>query len=246
MINTIFNEDNKVTMQRMPDKYLNGIITSPPYNINTGRHDNYYNNGYMNIDNLSEPDYIDLRLKEFKEFERILQDRGCVLYNISYHNVNPILPLLLVTEVHKQTNLTMVDIISWKKTFSMPFQSCSNRLSRIVEQIYVFVKKEHTHDFIANKEISKINEKTKQKFYKHYVNLIEAKNNDGIKCNLKASFSTELVSKLINIYFPENSLIYDPFMGIGSTAMACKLNKLNYIGSELNNEFYEIAISRLK
>jgi DNA modification methylase len=186
-----------------------------------------------------------LRINEFKEFSRIIQDKGVILYNISYHNENPILPLLLITEIHKQTDLTLADMISWKKFTHIPFQTSPTKLSRTVEQIYVIVKKEFLHSFQTNKEISKINEKTGQKFYKDYTNLIEAKNNDAIKCNLKASFSTDLVIKLINIYFPENSIIYDPFLGIGTTAVACKLNKRNYIGSELNVEFFDMALKRL-
>ena len=112
-------------------------------------------------------------------------------------------------------------------------------LSRICELIYIIIKKDSLHTFLTNKEVSKINEKTGQKFYKNYTNLIEAKNNDRFKSNLKASFSSELVEKLIHIYFPENSLIYDPFMGIGTTAKGCINKKCNYIGSELSKEFYE-------
>jgi site-specific DNA-methyltransferase (adenine-specific) len=84
-----------------------------------------------------------------------------------------------------------------------------------------------------------------EKFYKNYVNIIEAKNNDGIKCKLKASYSEEFVEKLMNIYFPKESLIYDPFMGIGTTARACSKNGRNYLGSELDKEHYDIAISLL-
>lgn len=114
------------------------------------------------------------------------------------------------------------------------------------ELIYVFVKKDKLHNFKTNKEISKINEKTGQKFYKNYTNLIEAKNNDGFKSSLKASYSSELVEKLIHIYFPENSLIYDPFMGIGTTAKGCINKHCDYIGSELSIEFYEDSKKYLK
>jgi site-specific DNA-methyltransferase (adenine-specific) len=234
------------TMVKMPDKFIDGIITSPPYNITTKRKDVYYNNGYSDIDGLSEEDYINVRLEEFRQFERILKDRGVILYNISYHNENPILPTLLIAEVHKQTGLTLADMISWKKGHSIPFQTSPNKLSRIVEQVYVLVKKEHLQDFEANKIVSTINEKTGQKFYKNYTNIVEAKNNDGIKCDLKASYSTDFVSKLIEIYFKKDSLIYDPFSGIGTTANACKENGLNYIVSEINNDFYKISLDRLK
>ena len=50
----------------------------------------------------------------------------------------------------------------------------------------------------------------------------------------------------MNIYFPEESLIYDPFMGIATTARACKKNNRNFIGSELDKEHYEIGNELLK
>jgi DNA modification methylase len=246
MINQIFNEDNLSTMIRIPDKTISGIITSPPYNITTKRKDIYYNNGYSDNDNLSEDEYLEVRTNEFKEFSRIMIDRGVICYNISYHNENPILPTLLISKIHNETDLTVADIITWKKSNAIPFQTSPTKLSRLCELVYVIVKKEHLHDFITNKEVSKINEKTKQKFYKNYVNIIEAKNNDGIKCKLKASYSEEFVEKLMNIYFPEESLIYDPFIGIGTTARACKKNRRNYLGSELDKEHYDIAIDLLK
>ena len=245
-LNTIYNENNLITMSRIPDKYISGIITSPPYNIATKRTDVYYNNGYSDSDNLSENEYIKIRVEEFKEFERISKDDGVICYNISYHNENPILPQLLIAEIHKQTNLTIADIITWKKKNSIPFQTSPTKLSRICELIYVIVKKDNLHSFKTNKEISKINEKTGQKFYKNYTNYIEAKNNDGFNSKLKASFSTDLVEKLIDIYFPENSIIYDPFIGIGTTAKGCISKKCNYIGSERVNEFYNDSKINIK
>ena len=244
-MNKIFNENNLDTLSRLSDKSIDGIITSPPYNITSKRKDLYYNNGYSDNDNLTEDDYLDIRLNEFKEFSRVMNDKGVICYNISYHNENPILPTLLVSKVHNETDLTIADIITWKKSTCIPFQTSPTKLSRISELVYVFVKKEHLHDFKTNKEVSKVNEKTNQKFYKNYTNLIEAKNNDGVKCKLKASFSEDFVEKLLNIYFPENSIIYDPFMGICTTARACKKNNRNYIGSELDTEHYEIGLELL-
>ena len=246
MINQIFNESNLETMKRIPTSFIDGICCSPPYNIGTKRRDHYYKNGYSDLDGLPEDDYLDLRISEFLEFSRIIKDGGVILYNISYHNENPILPILLLNRIHNETDLTMADMISWKKKSSIPFQTSPTKLSRIVEQIYVIVKKSRLHDFKTNKEVSKINEKTGQRFYKNYVNFIEASNNDGLICDLKASYSMDLVLKLIGIYFPEGSLIYDPFMGIGTTAMACKSSNRSYIGSEINEKFWEISKNRLE
>lgn len=244
-MNQIFNENNIYTMSRLLDKSISGIITSPPYNITSKRKDVYYNNGYSDIDGLTEDEYLTVRTNEFIEFSRILEDKGVICYNISYHNENPILPTLLMTKVHNETDLTVADIITWKKSTSIPFQTSPTKLSRICELVYVVVKKEFLHDFKTNKQVSKVNEKTGQRFYKNYTNLIESKNNDGIQCKLKASFSEDFVNKLLDIYFPEGSLIYDPFMGIGTTARACKKSNRNYIGSELDKEHFDISISLL-
>lgn len=246
MINRIFNESNIDTMQRMGDNFVDGIICSPPYNISTKRKDGYYNTGYSDIDNLTAEEYIETRKREFLEFERIVKNDGVILYNISYVNDNPILPFQLIEKIHSETNLTLADVIYWKKKNSMPFQSSRTNLSRIVEPVYVFVNKQNLKSFKTNKEISKINEKTNQKFYKHYTNYIEAKNNDSIKTKLKATYSSELVTKLINIYFTKGSLIYDPFSGIGTTAVGCKISDCNYIGSEIKEEFYLQSIDLIK
>lgn len=245
-LNKIYNDNCINILNKMNDKSINGIITSPPYNITTKRKDGYYNNGYSDIDNLTEEDYLEIRTNEFKQFERVLMDDGVICYNISYHTLNPILPTLLVSKIHNETGLTIADIISWKKSTSVPFQSSATNLSRLTELIYIFVKKDSMKTFKTNKEVSKINERTGQKFYRKYVNYIEAKNNDGYMCKLKASFSQDLVNQLINIYYPENSIIYDPFTGIGTTALSCINNNCQYIGSELDKEIYDIANERIK
>lgn len=240
MINKIFNESNIETMSKMPSSFISGVITSPPYNISSSRNDCYYNNGYS--DNLSEENYLEIRVSEFKELERVMKDDGVICYNISYHNSNPILPILLMSKLHMETNLTVADIISWKKKNSIPFQTSPTKLSRICELIYIIVKKDHLHNFKTNKTISKVNEKTGQKFYKNYTNFIEAENNDRVKSKLKSAYSEDMVLKLINIYFDKGSIIYDPFSGLGTTSRACISCNRNYIGSEIDEEVYSQSI----
>lgn len=70
-------------MSRLLDKSISGIITSPPYNITSKRKDVYYNNGYSDIDGLTEDEYLTTRTNEFIEFSRILEDKGVICYNIS-------------------------------------------------------------------------------------------------------------------------------------------------------------------
>lgn len=244
-INKIYNEVNIVTMKNMPNDFIDGIITSPPYNISKRRKDMYYNTGYSDIDNLTSDEYLKVRVNEFKEFSRILKKGGVICYNLSYIHENPILPNLLVSKVHEETDLTLGDVIYWKKNNSIPFQTSPNKLSRIVEPIYIFVHKSSVSNFKANKEVSKVNPKTNQKFYRKYDNYLEAKNNDGYKTALKAVYSVELVEKIINIYFKRGSLIYDPFMGSGTTSIGCIKSGCNYIGSEIKTEFFNDCLNRI-
>lgn len=245
-INKIYNEINILTMKRMDDNFIDGVICSPPYNISSKRKDMYYNTGYSDVDNLSTEDYIKVRINEFREFSRVLKSDGVIAYNLSYIHENPILPTTLVSRVHEETDLTLSDIIYWKKSNAIPFQTSPNKLSRIVEPVYIFVHKDRLSDFKANKEISKVNEKTGQKFYKNYTNYIEAKNNDSFKTTLKAVYSSELVEKIIDTYFPTGSIIYDPFMGSGTTAIGCMNKNINYIGSELKEDHYIDTLERIK
>jgi len=220
------------------------IITSPPYNRTTKRMDCYYNNGYAFLDNLSEQDYIDTRIAEFKQFEKLLSKNGLIIYNLSYGSDNPSLPIKLIYNVISNTEFEMVDIITWKKRNAIPFQTSPRKLSRICEYVYIFARKEDIDSYVTNKIISKINKNTGQHFYKNYTNFIRAANNDKIKTSHKATFSTELVEKLIDTYVPFGKTVPDPFMGIGTTGIACINTNRNFIGIELLKEHFDVAKDR--
>ena len=53
------------------------------------------------------------------------------------------------------------------------------------------------------------------------------------------------MEKLIDIHTNENDLIYDPFLGSGTTALACKNKKRNIIGSEINKKYYNVSMERV-
>lgn len=55
----------------------------------------------------------------------------------------------------------------------------------------------------------------------------------------------EVLRDLLNIFSEENSLILDPYIGSGSTALACKQLRRNFIACDINKEYVEIAQKRL-
>ena len=56
---------------------------------------------------------------------------------------------------------------------------------------------------------------------------------------------TELCEKLIKVYTKEGDVVYDPFMGTGTTGIACSNNNRNFIGSEISEKQVEYSYNRL-
>ena len=240
-INTIYNEDCLETMSNL-HKEVDLVITSLPYNI---IRKNSTDRGYdIYKDDKSNEEYIKWILDIFIGYDNILKDNGCVLFNLSYGTENTILMSLVIAELIKNSNFTLADIILWKKKSAIPNNVSSNKLTRIVEYIYVFCRKDEFHTFNCNKQ--KVNRRdTGQVIFENVFNFIEAKNNDKSTDLNKATFSTELIRKLLKIYAKENSLVYDGFMGTGTTAEACIIENMDFIGSEISKEQCDYANKRI-
>jgi site-specific DNA-methyltransferase (adenine-specific)/modification methylase len=61
-----------------------------------------------------------------------------------------------------------------------------------------------------------------------------------------AVFPEELVKTIIDNFSTEGDLIYDPFMGTGTTAIVAKKLKRNYLGSELTEKYFKVINERLQ
>ena len=150
-LNKIHNEDCLLTMSKL-DLKVDAIITSPPYN--TGGRIEYWSNKFINgvrfynqekrydeyLDTKTSEEYIDWTIDIFNCYGKILKKDGCVLYNISYGNESPETMWLLIAEIIKKTDFTVADCISWKKTTALPNTTSKNKLTRICEFVFVFVK----------------------------------------------------------------------------------------------------------
>lgn len=232
------------------------ILTSPPYN--TGRpstsersRQNYEGRYDIHMDTMTAQEYRDWWVDLFNQFDKILNKNGIVLWQVSYGNdasVNTESIGLMwggLSDVIDKTNFTIADRIVWKKKSALPNNVSPNKLTRITEDVYVFCRKSEIKTFNANKEVASVR-KTGQKNYKNIFNFIEAPNNDG-KCDLnKATYSSDLCMQLLNIYAKGDSVIYDPFMGTGTTGIACAKLGLECYGSELSEAQVEYSKERLK
>lgn len=260
VIDKIYAEDCFDTMKRLKDKEVGIILTSPPYNtsrcvyteLSRKNHESRYD---VYIDTGSHEEYIEWTKKLFKEFNRILSDNGVILYNLSYGTGNGSTCDNLIDILYNLTNNTnfmIADLIGWKKEKALPNNTSSNKCTRIFELVVVLCRKSESQTFISNKEV-KSTSKVGQKYYSNMFNFIEAPNNDGTCSFNKATFSSDLVVKLLEMYAgSKTGIVYDPFIGTGTTAVGVKLfnrkynRNYSYLGSELSKDQVKFAEDRLK
>jgi DNA modification methylase len=139
------------------------------------------------------------------------------------------------------TGLRIYDTVAWKKKSAVPLSGHPNRMTRIVEMVYIFAK---TPNFKANKIVKSIS-KTGQKYFTAYYNFIEAKNNDGKVEGHEATFSSDLAQYFIDLYTEEGDIVLDNFVGTGTTPYTAAKMDRKYIGIDLVEDYCEYSRNRV-
>ena len=250
------NEDCLTTINKIKEqgKKINLVITSPPYN--KSRHSSQskkmkqmetYNSMYDGYDDtMDNEDYYNWQCNIINKIEESLSENSVILYNLSYSIVNLDCMWGLIENIRHKTNFMIAEQITWLKKSALPQNVSHNKLTRLTEYIFVLCRKSEYKTYITNKKVTKENSKG-QKYYENIYNVIKAPNNDG-PCNLnKATFSSDMVLELLKIYARPNSIIYDPFMGTGTTGIGVEKygNGCICIGSEISEKQVEYSKERL-
>ena len=97
----------------------------------------------------------------------------------------------------------------------------------------------------ANTSIPSYNSRSRSERYQKINSLPNKKtkiNNVNIHDTEKP---VDLMKILIENSSNENDLVLDPFMGSGSTGLACKMSKRNFIGIEIDKKYFNIAKERI-
>ena len=251
-INKIYNENCLETMARMPDGFVDLTVTSPPY-------DNLRNyNGYS----------FDFEAVA-KELYRVTKQGGVVVWVVGDQTIKGSESGTSFRQAlyFKEIGFNLHDTMIYAKENYVPLTH--NRYEQQFEYMFIFSKeKPKTFNPIMRDNIWKGN-KTGGTF-RHNGNDLEAKHTKGvvkdksIRPNIwwykvgKYKTSTDLISFKHPATFPEQlaqdhilswsnegDLVYDPFMGSGTTAKMAIINKRNWIGSEISKEYCEIAEKRI-
>jgi len=238
----IYNEDCRKTADRIAEKSVDCVLTSPPYNTQPMNGMNMYD---VHLDEMSEVEYRKLCTDIISKCDRLLKRNGVILWNTSYGAHNSDAFVKVVSDICSKTDFTIADVIVWKKDCAFPNTCSPNRLTRICEFVFVLVRRGEMMTFFCNKQKASVRP-TGQQMYVPIDNIIEAKNNDAPTNGMNnATFSTDFARQLLKLYCPKGGTVYDPFMGTGTTASAARDLSLDCYGSEISKAQCEYAKKRL-
>ena len=252
-LNKIYNESNLDTMARMPDNFIDLTVTSPPYdNLRT------YNGYCFDFENVA------------KELFRVTKQGGVVVWVVSDATINGSETGTSFKQAlyFMQCGFNLHDTMIFRKKNPIP-QIYRKRYNNEFEYMFVFSKgvvKTHNPLMVdclhaglelngtTYKNYSK-NEQTREKMANpvkaqkikgniwEYV--VGTKQEDQEAKGHPAMFPEQLANDHILSWSNENDLVYDPFMGSGTTAKMAHIYNRNWIGSEISSEYVELANKRL-
>jgi len=263
-INTIYNEDCLETMKKMENNSIDLVVTSPPY---ADRRKTTY--GGIHPDN-----YVEWWLGISKEIQRVLKPTGSFLVNIKENVVDGerhTYVLELIIAMRKQGWLWTEEYM-WHKKNSFPGY-WPNRLRDGWERLLHFTKEKKFSMYQdqvkvpigdwAKTRLENPTEYDKERQESSVGSGFGVKRANWVDKDLvlpnnvlhisaeadnkshSAAFPEKLPEFFIKLFTQPNDIVYDPFMGSGTTAkVAIDLNR-NFIGSELSEEYCEVANKRI-
>ncbi len=222
----LYNEDFLEYIKKINNNSIDLIVTDPPYK--TTKRGNSGNAGGMCRNKLFSKGVVfkenNIKPEEYMpEFFRILKD-GSHCYVMTNH-VNLQHMINTATEV----GFKFVKCLIWNKGNKIMGQSYMNQFE------YILFLRKGKHKKINNCGTSDI------------LSVPNKKDKDENGKNLHDTQKpVELMKILIENSSQEGEIVLDPFMGIGSTGVACINTNRNFIGIELDENYYNIAKDRIE
>lgn len=225
----ILRADSRDIIKRIPDNSVDFILTDPPYNLGQHSTGNIPLPGRTAMNNdVAEWDMIDFNPEEWAdEFIRILKPTGNLFIFTSYNQLGRWYNCL----DHKfDTSNFMI----WHKTNPAPKVFKAGFLNSC-EMIFTCWNKKHTWNFISQAEMHNFIESS-----------ICMKPERLSNPKHPAQKPVSILRKMIEIASNENDIVFDPFMGVGSTGVAALDLNRRFIGVELDETYFEAAQKRIE
>lgn len=240
------------------------IVTSPPYNINKGY------GSYR--DNKERKDYLDWLYEVAQLSYLILKDNGSFFLNIGGTPSYPMLPFEVI-EKFKKAGYQLQNTIHWIKSISFEKTDVGKsngirdysigHFKPIVSDRYLTDIHEYIFHFTKEGNV-KLNKRAIGVPYQDKTNIGRWKSATQDKRDRGnvwfIPYPTIQESRHHPAVFPEklpylcikmhgvkpDMLVYDPFMGIGTTALACIKLGVNYMGTEIDADYIKVALEDIE
>jgi len=238
MINTIFNENCLKTMARMPGGFVDLTVTSPPY------------------DNLRDYEGYEFDFEAIAaELYRVTADNGLLVWVVGDATIgggetgSSFRQVLRFVELGFRLHDTM---IFEKNSSTFPAKRTGSRYTQIFEYMFVLAKGDVEAALICDKPNKWAGHKDYSGKLTNPVPDFSPRTNiwryvtstNGV--NHPAPFPERLAQDHILTWSEPGALVYDPFMGSGTTAKMAALNYRHFVGSEISEKYCLIAKERIE
>lgn len=241
-------EHNLKYMRRLPDESMSLIVTSPPYNI-----------GKAYEKRTSEEQYIETQAACIAEATRLLTPTGSICWQVgNYVDNSEVVPLdILLYPIFKNHGLQLRNRIIWMFGHGL---HCQKRFSGRYETILWFTK---TDDYTYNLDPVRVPAKyPKKKYFKgpkkgqysgnplgknpsDVWDIPNVKSNHVEKTDHPCQFPVGLVERLILALTNAGESVLDPYLGVGSTAIAALKHGRHAYGCDLEQSYIDTAWQRI-
>ena len=234
---------------QLPDDFVKLVVTSPPYNI-----------GKEYETKLDLDVYLQQQEKIIRESHRVLHSEGSICWQVgNYVNNGEIIPLdILLYPIFADLGMHLRNRIVWHFGHGL---HASKRFSGRYEVILWFTKSDK---YTFNLDPIRVPQKYPNK--KHFKGpnrgelsgnplgknpsdiweIPNVKSNHVEKTVHPCQFPIELIERLVLSLTNEGDWVLDPFMGVGSTAIASLIHQRKAIGAEIVDSYNEITLERVK
>ena len=232
----LLNGDCLELLQNIPDKSIDMILTDPPYGISASKWDSVIPFEPM-----------------WKQLNRIIKDNGAIVLFGS----EPFSSALRMSNI-KNYKYDWV----WDKKLGTGFLNSKKQPLRRIENIIVFYKKQCCYYPIMRKGVQRFKGHKKyhslDKIYGDFkatnkindeyypTSILEFSNADKTGKLHPTQKPVPLLEYLIKTYTLENETVLDFTMGSGSTGVACVNTNRDFIGIELDDNYFSIAKDRIE
>ena len=241
-------EDNLSFIGKIQDESIDLIVTSPPYNIKKEYEKRK-----------SQSMYLEEQAACIAEAVRVLSPCGSICWQVGNHiNDGEVFPLdVLLYPLFKDHELKLRNRMVW--TFGHGLH-CQKRFSGRHETVLWFTKSEN---YRFNLDAVRIPSKYPNK--KHFKgpnkgklsghplgknptdvwDIPNVKSNHVEKTEHPCQFPVGLVERLVLSLSDPEDRVLDPYLGVGTTAIAAIMHGRNALGCDINNRYIEIAKERV-